>query len=59
MKIISQNAKGLAVHNAYSLRYFRRKHGISTQDAVRILQEAKENRDKANALAVLSKKSKK
>ena len=55
-KEVKLDRKKVATEQAYELSYFKRKHGLTTDDAVKIIKQAKNNREKANELAEKHKK---
>lgn len=55
-KEVKLDRKKVAAEQPYELSYFKRKHGLTTEDAVKIIKQAKNNRQKANELADKLKK---
>jgi hypothetical protein len=46
----------ISTGEAYEVTYFQRKHGLDREAALRIIKDAKGDRDKANAAASGAKK---
>lgn len=55
-KNIGSARRRVAAEQAYELNYFKRKHGLTKEQARDIIKEAGNSREKANALAEERKK---
>ncbi|PDV89930.1 DUF3606 domain-containing protein [Rhizobium sp. H4] len=55
-KALKQDRKRVSAEQPYELSYFRRKHGLTVDQAKDIIKKAGNNRDKANELAQQQKK---
>ncbi|MBX4911249.1 MULTISPECIES: DUF3606 domain-containing protein [Rhizobium] len=55
-KALKQDRKRVSAEQPYELSYFRRKHGLTVDQAKDIIKKAGNNRDKANELAEQHKK---
>ena len=52
---VGRDRKRVAAGQAYELSYFRRKHGLTADQAKEIIKKAGDDRDKANELAEQAK----
>ncbi|MEF0941557.1 DUF3606 domain-containing protein [Rhizobium sp. BR 362] len=52
---LGQDRRTIAAGEPYEVNYFARKHGLSKEEAAKIIKEAGGNREKANALAAKKK----
>ncbi|MBX4898603.1 DUF3606 domain-containing protein [Rhizobium bangladeshense] len=50
-KAVKQDHKRVSAEQPYELSYFRRKHGLTVDQAKDIIKKAGNDRDKANRLA--------
>lgn len=57
-KKLGRDRDRVAGGQAYEVSYFRRKHGLSKEEALKIINQAGNSRDKANQLAEAAKKRK-
>lgn len=55
-KAVKQDRGSVAAGQPYELSYFKKKHGLSDEQARDIIKKAGNNRDKANELAKALKK---
>lgn len=55
-KAVKQDRKRVSAEQPYELSYFRKKHGLTIDQAKDIIKNAGNDRDKANKLAEQQKK---
>lgn len=55
-KKTKHDRKLVAAEQPYELSYFKRKHGLTTEQAERIIKQAKNSRERADTLAEKLKK---